>query len=173
MLKLSHTGSKWVHLPNQTPMQRGSRCNLTCIDIQYTPLHANIAYLIYFVCFWCFGRRSAALIKQGNETSLQQIQGRRIAFYYQWLLIRSLQALHNFKQTQFVSFNCIHCRGSSSCDLVALGAFSPIIPRHVQICHGVPMQTCPNPELRVSDPQNRSLLCRFQYTVQRCPNMTV
>ena len=118
-----HTGSMRVHLRNQTHIQGSSRCIWTCIDIQYTPLHANIAYLIYFVCFWCFGRRSAALIKQGIDTSLQQIQGRRIAFYYLWLLMRSLQALHNFKQSQLCILSLCHCssklqkRSSTSCSL--------------------------------------------------------
>ena len=88
MLKMPHIGSRWVHLRNQTHMQGGSRCIWTCIDIQYTPLHANITYLICFMCFWCFGRRSAALMVHGYITCPEQTEYSKKTAYYFWSLGR-------------------------------------------------------------------------------------
>ena len=171
MLKMSHTGSKWVHLPNQTPMQHGSRCNLTCIDIQNTPLHANIAYLIYFVCFWCFGRRSAALMVHGYITCPEQTEYSKKTAYYFWSLGRCETWCKHVQTALIVCSFTAHNRRPLK---KGIFRFCPLLQTYP--LKYLDISWCTHADVanfRAPDTQIRSFLCRSQYIVQRCPSMTV
>ena len=170
MLKMPHIGSKRVHLHNQTHMQSGSRCIWICIDVQYTPLHANITYLICFMCFWCFGRRSAALMVHGYITCPEQTEYSKKTAYYFWSLGRCETWCKHVQTALIVCSVTAHNRRPLK---KGIFRFFHLFQTYPLIFHGVPMRTWPISELQSPDSQIRSFLCRSQYIVQRCPSMTV
>ena len=135
----------WVHLLNQTPMQHGSRCNLTCIDIQYTPLHANITYLICFMCFWCFGRRSAALMVHGYITCPEQTKYSKKTAYYFWSLGRCETWCKHVQTALIVCSITAHNRRPLK---KGIFRFFHLFQTYPLIFHGVPMRTWPISELQ-------------------------